>query len=208
MQREKLVWFFRGTKIMQSSASKRTSRSSSQRGDAGNAGHELIEKIVKVSRTAKVVKGGRVFGFLALVVVGDGKGKIGYGLGKGKEVPVAIQKAMHAARSNMQTIHLNGSTLQHAIIGKHGATRVFMRPASEGTGVIAGGAMRPVFEVLGVEDVLAKIIGNSNPFNVVRATLQGLENMLQPESVANRRGIPLERLYKQMGRPLEAEAGG
>jgi small subunit ribosomal protein S5 len=186
----------------------KAARSRKNNASGEQTAYDLNEKIVKVSRTAKVVKGGRVFGFLALVVVGDGKGKVGFGLGKGKEVPVAIQKAMHDARSSMQTIILNGSTLQHAIIGKHGATRVFMRPASEGTGVIAGGAMRPVFEVLGVEDVLAKIIGNSNPFNVVRATIQGLSQMLTPESVAKRRGMPLNRLLRQMDRNIEPLAEG
>lgn len=148
----------------------------------------MLEKLVAVSRNAKVVKGGRIFSFAAITVVGDGKGKIGMGRGKAREVPVAIQKALEAARKNMKEVALNNGTLYTEITGKHGATRVFMRPASEGTGIIAGGAMRAVFEVLGVQNVLAKIIGSTNPVNVVRATFSALLGMDTPEGVAARRG--------------------
>lgn len=148
----------------------------------------LKEKLVNVNRVAKVVKGGRQFGFSALTVVGDGNGKIGLGRGKAREVQAAIQKAMDDARRNMHSVSLNGRTLQYAITSNHGATKVFMQPASEGTGIIAGGAMRAVFEVLGVHDVLAKCIGSSNPINVVRATLKGLTGMSAPEEIATKRG--------------------
>ena len=148
----------------------------------------LKEKLVNVNRVAKVVKGGRQFGFSALTVVGDGNGKIGLGRGKAREVQAAIQKAMDDARRNMHSVRLNGRTLQYAITSNHGATKVFMSPASEGTGIIAGGAMRAVFEVLGVQDVLAKCIGSSNPINVVRATLKGLTDMSAPEEIATKRG--------------------
>jgi len=148
----------------------------------------LIEKLVGIRRVAKVVKGGRVFGFSALTVVGDGEGRVGFGQGKAREVPVAIQKAMDEARRNMQTVTLNGHTLQHALTAHHGAAKVYMQPASEGTGVIAGGAMRAVFDVVGVHNVLAKSIGSTNPLNVVRATIMGLTDMNNPEAVAAKRG--------------------
>ncbi len=148
----------------------------------------LLEKLVTVNRVAKVVKGGRIFGFSALTVVGDGQGQVGFGRGKAREVPAAIQKAMEAARKNMQPIALKGTTLHHALIGRHGAARVFMQPASDGTGIIAGGSMRAVFEVLGVQNVLAKCIGTTNPVNVVRATINGLTNMANPEAIAAKRG--------------------
>lgn len=152
----------------------------------------LQEKLVAVSRNAKVVKGGRIFSFAAITVIGDGKGRIGIGRGKAREVPVAIQKALESARKNMQHISLKEGTIHSQVIGKHGATRVFMKPASEGTGIIAGGAMRSVFEVLGVKDVLAKIVGSSNPINVVRATLNALQNLTTPEYAAAKRGKNLE----------------
>ncbi|MBK1699906.1 30S ribosomal protein S5 [Thiococcus pfennigii] len=151
-------------------------------------GDELLEKLVTVNRVAKVVKGGRQFGFAALTVVGDGKGRVGFGTGKAREVPVAIQKAMESARKNMIDVKLNGTTLQYPLNGRHGAARVFMQPASEGTGIIAGGAMRAVFEVLGVQNVLAKCIGTNNPINVVRATVAGLQGMKDPETMAAKRG--------------------
>jgi small subunit ribosomal protein S5 len=148
----------------------------------------INEKLVAVNRTAKVVKGGRIFGFSALVVVGDGKGRIGLGRGKAREVPNAIQKAMENARRNMHRVELKGTTLLHQVVVRHGASKVFMRPASKGTGIIAGNAMRAVFEVLGIKDVLAKCIGSSNPVNVVRATIKGLKQMASPESIAEKRG--------------------
>lgn len=154
----------------------------------------LIEKLVAVNRTAKVVKGGRIFGFTAVVVVGDGKGRIGFGRGKSREVPAAIQKAMEAARRNMRDIWLNGDTLWYEIRSYHGASKVFMKPASEGTGIIAGGGMRAVFEVLGVRNVLAKCIGSSNPVNVVRATIKGLLQMTSPEMIAEKRGKTVAQL--------------
>src|SRR5262245_57151745 len=148
----------------------------------------LREKLVAVNRTAKVVKGGRIFGFSALVVVGNGRGKFGFGRGKAREVPAAIQKAMESARRNMVQIELNGTTIQHQVICRHGASKILMKPASEGTGIIAGNAMRAVFEVTGITNILAKCIGSSNPVNVVRATIKGLKSMISPASVAEKRG--------------------
>jgi small subunit ribosomal protein S5 len=157
-------------------------------------GDDLLEKLVAVNRVAKVVKGGRQFGFSALTVVGDGNGRVGYGTGKAREVPVAIQKAMENARKNMVDVKLNGTTLQYPMVGRHGAAKVFMKPASDGTGIIAGGAMRAVFEVLGVQNVLAKCIGTNNPINVVQATINGLEIMTNAESVAAKRGKTVEEI--------------
>lgn len=154
----------------------------------------LQEKLVSVNRTAKVVKGGRVFGFSVLVVVGDGNGKIGLGRGKAREVPVAIQKAMECARKNMIFIPLSGGTLHHEINWKFGASKVFMKPAADGTGIIAGGAMRAVFEVLGVHNVLAKSIGSTNPVNVVRATIDALKHMATPDYVAAKRGKTVQEI--------------
>lgn len=153
----------------------------------------LVEKLVNVNRVAKVVKGGRIFSFTALTVVGDGKGKVGFGRGKAREVPAAIQKAMEQARRNMVQVELkDGHTLQHAINAEHGASKVFMQPASEGTGIIAGGAMRAVLEMVGVKNVLAKCYGSTNPVNVVRATFNGLAQMKSPEQVAAKRGKSVE----------------
>ncbi len=151
-----------------------------------------IEKLVQVNRVAKVVKGGRIFGFTALTVVGDGNGKIGFGRGKAREVPVAIQKAMENARRNMIQVDLAGTTLQYPVKARHGASKIYMQPASEGTGVIAGGAMRAVLEAAGVHNVLAKCLGSTNPVNVVRATFKGLQNMRAPEEVASKRGKSVE----------------
>ena len=154
----------------------------------------FVEKLVQVDRVAKVVKGGRIFSFTALTVVGDGKGRVGFGRGKAREVPAAIQKALEAARRNMIQVDLNGTTLQHPVTGQHGASRVYMQPASEGTGVIAGGAMRAVLEVAGVQNVLAKCYGSTNPVNVVYATFKGLKNMQSPASVAAKRGKSVEEI--------------
>ena len=154
----------------------------------------MFEKLVAVNRVAKVVKGGRIFGFTALAVVGDGAGKVGLGRGKAREVPVAIQKAMENARRNMEDISLNEDTLQYAVVGEHGAAKVYMQPASQGTGIIAGGPMRAVFEVVGVHNVLAKCIGTTNPVNVVRATINGLKNMSSPEFMAAKRGKTVEEI--------------
>ncbi len=154
----------------------------------------LQEKLITVNRVAKVVKGGRQFGFTALTVVGDGQGRVGFGYGKAREVPAAIQKAMEKARNSMVSVNLQGTTLQYPLTAEHGASKVFMQPASEGTGIIAGGAMRAVFEVLGVHDVLAKSIGSRNPINVVRATIRGLADMNAPEQVAAKRGKRVEEI--------------
>ncbi|ATQ83878.1 MULTISPECIES: 30S ribosomal protein S5 [Pseudomonadota] len=154
----------------------------------------LVERLVTVGRVSKVVKGGRIFSFTALTVVGDGNGRVGFGRGKAREVPAAIQKALEAAKRNMITVDLAGTTLQHPITASHGASRVYMQPASEGTGVIAGGAMRAVLEVAGVENVLAKCYGSTNAANVVRATFNGLKEMSSPEKVAAKRGKTVEEI--------------
>jgi small subunit ribosomal protein S5 len=155
---------------------------------------ELQEKLVAVNRVAKVVKGGRQFGFTALTVVGDGSGRVGYGYGKARELPLAIQKAMQAARKNLCAVSLKKDTLQYEARGRHGATRVYMQPASEGTGIIAGGAMRAVFECAGVRNVLAKSYGSRNPINVVRATVNALVDMRSPQDIAAKRGKTLEEI--------------
>ena len=154
----------------------------------------MQEKLIQVNRVAKVVKGGRIFGFTALTAVGDGNGRIGFGSGKAREVPLAIQKAMEAARRNMITVSLDGHTLQYPIKAKHGASKVYMQPASEGTGVIAGGAMRAILELAGVQNVLAKCYGSTNPVNVVRATFNGLRDMRSPEDIAGKRGKSVEEI--------------
>lgn len=154
----------------------------------------LQEKLVSVRRVAKVVKGGRVFGFAALTVVGDGDGRVGYGVSKAREVPVAIQKSLEQARKNMRKVALKEGTLQYSITSNTGAAKVYMQPASEGTGIIAGGAMRAVFEVVGVHNVLAKCIGTSNPINVVRATINGLTAMQDAKKIAAKRGLSVEQI--------------
>src|SRR5580765_8480566 len=153
---------------------------------------EFQEKLVAVNRVAKVVKGGKQFGFTALTVVGDGAGKVGFGYGKAREVPVAIQKSMEQARKTMKAVDLNNGTLWHEVKAGHGAARVFMKPASEGSGVIAGGAMRAVLEAVGVKNVLAKAVGSRNPINLVRATFKGLPAMQSPKHIAAKRGKKLE----------------
>jgi small subunit ribosomal protein S5 len=155
---------------------------------------EFLEKLVAVNRTAKVVKGGRQFGFTALTVVGDGAGRVGFGFGKAREVPVAISKAMAQARKNMINVALKNDTLHFAIKGEHGATHVYMQPASDGTGVIAGGGMRAVLECAGVRNVLAKSYGSRNPINVVRATVNALANVNSPEQIAAKRGKTVEEI--------------
>ncbi len=157
-------------------------------------GDGLIEKLVSVKRHAKTVKGGRIMSFAALTVVGDGSGRIGVGRGKSREVPVAIQKAMENARRNMVSVSLNGDTLWYSTAANHGASKVFMKPASQGTGIIAGGAMRSVFEVVGIQNVLAKTYGSTNPVNVVRATINGLAKISSPEEFAEKRGKTVEEI--------------
>lgn len=157
---------------------------------------QLQEKLISVRRVAKVVKGGRIFGFSALTVVGDGAGRVGIGRGKAREVPAAVAKAMEKARRNMFKIDLKGVTLHHPVVARHGASKVIMRPASPGTGIIAGGAMRAIFEVAGVHDVLAKCIGSRNPINVAHATIKGLRALQSPREVAAKRGKEVEELFR------------
>ena len=155
----------------------------------------LKEKMIAVNRVTKVVKGGRILGFAALTVVGDGDGRIGMGKGKAKEVPVAVQKAMDAARRNMVKVSLRNGSIQHNVEGEHGAARVLMAPAPAGTGIIAGGPMRAVFEVMGVTDIVAKSHGSTNPYNMVRATLDALKSSTTPAQVAAKRGKTVEELF-------------
>jgi small subunit ribosomal protein S5 len=162
--------------------------------EKSQAQDEYLEKLVAVNRTAKVVKGGRQFGFTALTVVGDGAGRVGFGFGKAREVPVAISKAMAAARKNMINVALRNDTLHFAVKGTHGATHVYMQPASEGTGVIAGGGMRAVLECAGVRNVLAKSLGSRNPINVVRATMNALGAVRSPDDIAAKRGKTVEEI--------------
>ena len=157
-------------------------------------GEGFTEQLINVRRVSKVVKGGRIFGFSALTVVGDGNGRVGMGRGKAREVPVAVQKAMEDARRNMIKINLSGQTVQYPTVGRHGAARVVIRPASEGTGIIAGGTMRAIFEAAGVRDVLAKVIGTTNPVNVSRATLNGLGRIRSPEQMAAKRGKTVDQI--------------
>ena len=155
----------------------------------------MREKMIAINRVTKVVKGGRIMGFAALTVVGDGDGRIGMGKGKAKEVPVAVQKAMESARRNMVKISLKNGSIHHKVVGEHGASRVLMAPAKPGDGIIAGGPMRAVFEVMGVTDIVCKSLGSSNPYNIVRATLDGLKNSTTPAEVAAKRGLTVEQLF-------------
>ncbi|WP_292976617.1 30S ribosomal protein S5 [Nitrosomonas sp.] len=154
----------------------------------------LKEKMISVNRVTKVVKGGRILGFAALTVVGDGKGSIGMGKGKSREVPVAVQKAMDEARRKMVKVNLKNGTLYHSVIGRHGAARVYMQPASDGTGIIAGGPMRAIFEVMGVHNILAKCLGSTNPYNIVRATIDGLSKIQTPAMIAAKRGKSVDEI--------------
>ncbi|MCO6428040.1 30S ribosomal protein S5 [Nitrosomonas communis] len=159
---------------------------------------DLKEKMVSINRVTKVVKGGRILAFAALTVVGDGNGRIGMGKGKSREVPVAVQKAMDEARRKMIRVDLKNGTLQHAVVGKHGAAKVYMQPASEGTGIIAGGPMRAIFEVMGINNILAKCIGSTNPYNVVRATIQGLESIRTPSLIAAKRNKSIDEIISRL----------
>src|SRR5712675_2116268 len=169
---------------------------------------EFIDKLVHINRVAKVVKGGRRFGFAALVIVGDQKGRVGFGHGKAREVPEAIRKATDAAKRNVMRVPLReGRTLHHDVFGRHGAGKVFLRAAPAGTGIIAGGPMRAVFETLGMQDVVAKSLGSSNPYNMVRATFDALKRQDSPRSVASRRGIKVSTLQsRRVGGDAEAVA--
>ena len=166
----------------------------------------LVEKLVEVNRVAKVVKGGRIFGFTALTVVGDGKGTVGFGRGKAREVPIAIGKAMENARRNLRPVELNGDTLWYAVKERHGASKIYMQPASPGTGIIAGGAMRAVLEAAGVRNVLAKCYGSTAPVNVVRATIKALLKMRSPQQVAAKRGKSLGRIRPSAAEEASEEA--
>ena len=164
------------------------------RGPSEGSEDGLKEKMIAVNRVTKVVKGGRILGFAALTVVGDGDGRIGMGKGKSKEVPVAVTKAMQDARRNMIKVSLKNGTIQHKVIGEHGASRVLMAPAKPGDGIIAGGPMRAVFEVLGVTDIVCKSLGSSNPYNLVRATLDALKHTSTPAEIAAKRGLTVEQI--------------
>ena len=164
------------------------------RREKSDATSDLIEKIVYINRVAKVVKGGRRFSFSAIVVIGDGKGKVGYGLGKANQVPEAIRKGVERARKDMRSVALTGTSIPHEIKGKFGAGLVLLKPASEGTGVIAGGAVRAVLEAAGVQNVLTKCIGSHNPHNLVKATLNGLRNLRSAERIAALRNKPIEEV--------------
>ena len=154
----------------------------------------MREKMIAVNRVTKVVKGGRILGFAALTVVGDGEGAVGMGKGKSREVPVAVQKAMEEARRKMAKVSLRNGTVHHTVMGRHGATTVMIQPAPEGTGIIAGGAMRAVFEVVGVTNVVAKAHGSTNPYNIVRATIDGLSKVNTPAEIAAKRGLSVDQI--------------
>ncbi len=179
------------------------------RSDRDDRDGEFVDRLVHINRVAKVVKGGRRFGFAALVVVGDQKGRVGFGHGKAREVPEAIRKATDAAKRAMIRVALReGRTLHHDVRGRHGAGKVVLRAAPQGTGIIAGGPMRAVFETLGMQDVVAKSLGSSNPYNLVRATFDALKNEDSPRAVAARRGLKVSTLQARRRDAGDADAAG
>ena len=181
-------------------------RGGGHRGGREERDSEFVDKLVHINRVAKVVKGGKRFGFAALVVVGDLKGRVGFGHGKAREVPEAIRKATEAAKRSLTRVALrDGRTLHHDVAGRHGAGKVFLRAAPAGTGIIAGGPMRAVFESLGLQDVVAKSLGSSNPYNVVRATFDALKRQDSPRTVAARRNIKVSALQSRRREGGEAE---
>ncbi len=159
-----------------------------------DAGNELVDRVININRVAKVVKGGRRFSFSALVVIGDSQGRVGWGLGKANEVPESIRKATERAKTTLRTLPLRKGTLPHGVIGHYGAARVLLKPAAPGTGVIAGGPLRPILEVAGIQNVLTKILGSRNPHNVIKATFDGFDQLISAQDAANKRGISVEQV--------------